>query len=354
MDGQSLFHRKGKAVGHLHPFDLIQRHQLILLLPAVGILRADAADHLIQHRTAGVQVGPGALAAAGTVLLFRRVAPFEDDGQVLFAFQIKLPRRAEVDQRQFAGRVQDQVFRADVAVQHLPAVHGVHRQQNGAHQRKRLLLGVGRTGAAHVAHQRLAGQIVHHQVGGVIFLQKAAPAHDALDPAETCHQLTFPAEAAQRLPEDAALLTGQRPDLFAGALRQRLGEKLLDGHTLLLHKIHGQVGHAKTACAQRGAQQVTPGQDGEGRQRPRRRDRLLPAEPAVRAGLAGVRPGLHTPGAQAVGVDHKGSAPCFGMGKGRLKEAAGAFTPSGPAAARPKAPACGRAARHSGFGAGCG
>ena len=296
-------------MGHLYALDLIQRRQFVLLPPAVGVLRADAADHLIQHRTAGVQVGPGPLAAAGTVLFFRRVAALQDNGQVFVALQIKLPRRAKVDQRQFACRVQDQVFGADIAVQHLLMVHGVHCQQDGAHQSKRLLLGIGRTGTAHVADQRLAGQIVHYQVGGVVFLQKITPGHNAADSAETRHQLAFPAEAAQRVAEGAAVLSGQRPDLPAVPLRQRLGEKLFDCNALLLYQVHGQVGHAKAAGAQRRAQQVTPAQDGERRQRPRRCRRLLPAKPAVRAGDAGVGPGRHTAGAQVVGIDHEDSAP---------------------------------------------
>lgn len=61
---EPLLYGPGKAVGHGYPFDFIQRDQAVLLSALVRVLGPDAADHLVKDRAAGIQVGPGALAAA--------------------------------------------------------------------------------------------------------------------------------------------------------------------------------------------------------------------------------------------------------------------------------------------------
>ena len=100
MDRHALLDDPGKPFRHLHALDLVQRQQIVL--PGAGrrVLGLDAADHLVEHRAAGVEIRPGALAAAGMVLLLRRVAVLQDDCEIFFLVQGKFPGRAEVDKRQ--------------------------------------------------------------------------------------------------------------------------------------------------------------------------------------------------------------------------------------------------------------
>ena len=86
----------------VHPLQLVQRNEQILFPTLVGILGTDAADHLVEDGAAGVQVGPGALAASGAVLLLRGIAALENNGEILLFLQVKFPGSTEVDESEGA------------------------------------------------------------------------------------------------------------------------------------------------------------------------------------------------------------------------------------------------------------
>ena len=80
--------------------------------------RRRAADELVDHRSKGVDVRPGALRfARGGVLLYGGVAGGDDSRQAAASRAQGLPRRAEVDQNGHLVLVHDDVARLDVAVE---------------------------------------------------------------------------------------------------------------------------------------------------------------------------------------------------------------------------------------------
>lgn len=175
------------------------------------------------------------------------------------------PGGAKVDEHHLALFGQEDVVRADVPMQQPGGMHALQGAHDGQHDLHQLVKGHGLAAAAH--QHVLEGdalQVVHHQVGRVVFGKEIAHAHDAGLSVEARQRARLLQEGFQALVEALFPLPGKGSDLrlTGGAARAILGQVFLDGQLNAKHQVVGQVRGAKAAMAQPLAYQILARQHG--------------------------------------------------------------------------------------------
>ena len=164
----------------------------------------------------------------------------------------QIARRAEVDQLQAAVRLHHDVVGGNVAVDDPRAVHlfeRAHQRQKSADQRFR----VKGTVLPHALEKRLAVDILHDHVGGVVFAEKVADNDDAAFPGEPREMLRLLQKALFAVVVVASLGGEGGRDLVGdgvAAVGKARGEVFLDGNVNLQQLVEALVGDAEAALAQ--------------------------------------------------------------------------------------------------------
>ena len=140
-------------------------------------------------------------------------------------------------------------------------MHPIQRRHNGLQNPQGFLRAEPSARIAGVEHQVGALDILHHHVGGVVFLKAAVDAYDLRHRGELRQSTGFPQEP---LPAGGVLLlTVGGEKLNPGSLGRipgdhGAGEKLLDGHRSLQLPIPAQVCNAVAALPQRPSDNILP------------------------------------------------------------------------------------------------
>ena len=173
------------------------------------------------------------------------------------------------------------------------------------------LLGKGPAGFLHVLLQCGPFDIIHHQIGGAVFLHKIPVSCQPFHAAKTGHKVSFPAKAAQSLPKNPSLFLGKGPHLLPVPFGQADREKLLDRHRNLFVQIHGQIGDSKAPGADFDAQQIFSLQNRKYGQAASFLPPVFPGKATVFTGPGRIRPKVHTARAQMVCINHRSSLVFF-------------------------------------------
>ena len=139
--------------------------------------RNHAGHNVIQRGGAGVDIGPGALLAMPVILFPGGVAGSQDRGHSPVPFAERLAGRAKIEQDRATGRRDVDVLRFDVAMQKAFGMDFVQTVEQRQHRVQRGLLGHSTTYLRQMIVKTVALQIVHHQIGGAIFLKEGADPH---------------------------------------------------------------------------------------------------------------------------------------------------------------------------------
>ena len=241
------------------------RNQLIHFQALSRVGRYPTGEAVINGGAQGVNVGVGTL-ASGQVLLHRREAMFQLDGDGFAVFQ--MTGTAEIQQLHGTIGHPHDVVGADVPVDDIGVVKLLQvLQQPG--QAGNQLLGVDGAGLLHHTVKRRAVQIFHGDVCRTIDLKVVQNLHHRVHGRQGCQHFGLPQEVTLAAGEDS-LHAGSRSYLNTGALGALDGEIFLDGDPHLSAQIHGHIGDAETALSFDGADLIgterTVRKNGAGRQ----------------------------------------------------------------------------------------
>ena len=261
LDGKTAHDDVRQLVRHLHQF--ADGRQTIRLDPALQTVDGCfPGQHLVDGGTHRINVGKGTLLRGGGILLLRRIAGLENNGQALFVIAGRNSCRAEIQNFNLAVVADENIVGGDVPMDQPGSMNFPQCLQDGEHDLHGLRNAVGAFFRQNI-FDVFAFQKLHDDIRRVVGLQTVIDLDNAFQIVEPCQTPAF-----VQHPADAVLKQTLRLFVVAGDVQlprdaggKTGGHELLDGDLFVQAGVPRNVGDPKTALPEAAPDQIPIDQD---------------------------------------------------------------------------------------------